>query len=260
MTKSVYDSNDDGKVAAADAADTVPWAGVASKPATYPPSTHGHTQADVTNLVAELAGKEAAGTAAAAVAAHAGLSDPHAGYQQEAEKGQANGYASLGADGKVPAAQLPASGGGPLFAGATAADINTGANTTPVDLTGLVFSYVQNSVYQILLAGATRAAATTTGNRFAFNVSGAVTRVGIMGVQQLANTGTVTGHQSIADDASVGLTSARPTVNVDTAYLGLGYLVTGAGQSGTCQLRFISETTAVATCMAGFTMTVFKVV
>jgi hypothetical protein len=154
----------------------------------------------------------------------------------------------------------PPGGSGPVFIGATSADISTGADTTPVNLTGLVFSYAASSVYQIILVGATRAAVTTTGNRFAFNVSGAVTRVGIMGVQQLANTGTLTGHQSIADDASIGVTSARPTANVDTAYMGVGYLVTGAGQTGTCQLRFISETTAVATAMAGFTMTVFKVV
>jgi hypothetical protein len=46
--------------------------------------------------------------AAGAVAAHAAAADPHLGYQKESEKGSANGYASLGTDGKVPAAQLPA--------------------------------------------------------------------------------------------------------------------------------------------------------
>lgn len=43
---------------------------------------------------------------------HVAAADPHPGYQRESEKSQANGYASLGADGKVPAAELPASGGG----------------------------------------------------------------------------------------------------------------------------------------------------
>jgi len=153
-----------------------------------------------------------------------------------------------------------AGGGNPwTFLGATASNISTGANTTPVDLTGLVFSYAASSVYLIELVGATRAAATTTGNRFALNVSSAVTRVGLMIAQQLANTGTLTGAQSIADDASAGTTSGRPTANVDTPVLGQGYLVTGAGQSGTAQLRFISETTAVATCMAGFILRVTKV-
>ena len=46
-----------------------------------------------------------------AVAAHAAAADPHAGYQKESERAIANGYASLGADGKVPAAQLPAVSG-----------------------------------------------------------------------------------------------------------------------------------------------------
>lgn len=45
MLKSAYDSNADGKVNAADAADSVPWTGVQSKPSTFPPSAHGHDDA-----------------------------------------------------------------------------------------------------------------------------------------------------------------------------------------------------------------------
>lgn len=48
-------------------------------------ATHGHVLSDTTGLVAALASK-----------------------QDVDERGEANGYASLGADGKVPAAQLPA--------------------------------------------------------------------------------------------------------------------------------------------------------
>ncbi len=43
--------------------------------------------------------------------AHLAAGDPHSQYQKESEKGAANGYASLGADGKVPASQLPESAG-----------------------------------------------------------------------------------------------------------------------------------------------------
>lgn len=43
---------------------------------------------------------------AAADASHADAGDPHPGYQKETEKGAANGYASLGAGGLVPMAQL----------------------------------------------------------------------------------------------------------------------------------------------------------
>ncbi|WP_259391658.1 tail fiber protein [Paenibacillus sp. 1011MAR3C5] len=47
MLRSVYDSNDDGKVNAADAADTVPWAGVTGKPSTFPSAAHQHSAADI---------------------------------------------------------------------------------------------------------------------------------------------------------------------------------------------------------------------
>jgi hypothetical protein len=63
---------------------------------------------------------EPSGAAAATVAAHEGESDPHTQYQKESEKGAANGYASLGADGKVPSSQLPASSGG----GVTVAEVD----------------------------------------------------------------------------------------------------------------------------------------
>jgi|GEM_PF-1090485 len=42
MTKSVYDTNNNGKVDAAEAADSVPWAGVTGKPSTFAPSAHTH--------------------------------------------------------------------------------------------------------------------------------------------------------------------------------------------------------------------------
>ena len=43
---------------------------------------------------------------AADIATHAAAADPHTGYQKESEKAQASGYASLGAGGLVPMAQL----------------------------------------------------------------------------------------------------------------------------------------------------------
>lgn len=59
MTKAVYDTNNDGKVNSADAADTVPWAGVSSKPTTFTPAPHVHAIADVTDLQTTLNGKAA---------------------------------------------------------------------------------------------------------------------------------------------------------------------------------------------------------
>lgn len=40
MLKSTYDTNNDGKVNSADAADAVPWSGVSDKPASFTPSAH----------------------------------------------------------------------------------------------------------------------------------------------------------------------------------------------------------------------------
>lgn len=47
MDVATYDPDADGKVAAADAADVVPWTGVTGKPSTFPPSSHAHGIADL---------------------------------------------------------------------------------------------------------------------------------------------------------------------------------------------------------------------
>lgn len=57
MQKSVYDTDNDGIV---DAAESVPWAGVTGKPSTFTPSAHTHAISDVTGLQTTLDGKEPA--------------------------------------------------------------------------------------------------------------------------------------------------------------------------------------------------------
>jgi len=42
MLKSIYDTDNDGKVDAAEVADSVSWTGVTGKPSAYPPSSHNH--------------------------------------------------------------------------------------------------------------------------------------------------------------------------------------------------------------------------
>jgi hypothetical protein len=59
MTKAVYDTNNDGKVNSADAADSVPWTGVSGKPTTFTPAPHVHPISDVTGLQIALDGKAA---------------------------------------------------------------------------------------------------------------------------------------------------------------------------------------------------------
>lgn len=58
MLKIVYDNNNNGKVDVAELAEAVPWAGVTSKPATFPPQAHNHVISDVTNLQTSLDAKQ----------------------------------------------------------------------------------------------------------------------------------------------------------------------------------------------------------
>lgn len=133
----------------------------------------------------------------------------------------------------------------------------TGANVTPVTLTGLVFSYEANSTYRIWFMGRVQPVAATTGCGFQFDLSSAVTAINVLFFHQLANAGTLSGGHSIADDASVGVSSGLPATSTYPV-TGHGLLVTGAN-AGTAQLRFRSETTAVITALAGLTLVVEKV-
>jgi hypothetical protein len=130
------------------------------------------------------------------------------------------------------------------------ASVATGANVTPVSVPNCSFAFAVNAVYLLLLAGSTSAALTTTGSGFQIDTSVAVSVNNLSFVAQLANTGTVTGGSAIADDASVGVSSGRPTANVVTPHFGMGVLVTGA-QSGTAQLRYRSEVAAVSSVLPG---------
>lgn len=47
MLKSVYDTDNDGKVDSAETADAVPWAGVSGKPSAFTPAPHTHAAADL---------------------------------------------------------------------------------------------------------------------------------------------------------------------------------------------------------------------
>jgi hypothetical protein len=57
MSKSVYDTTNNGKVDVAETAEAVPWTGVTGKPSTFTPSTHAHVTSDISGLDATLAAK-----------------------------------------------------------------------------------------------------------------------------------------------------------------------------------------------------------
>ena len=139
-------------------------------------------------------------------------------------------------------------------AGAT----TTGANTTPVSVSGAVFTYAANAVYRIWVMGRVNSTAATTGIGLQFDLSSAVTAIDVQFMHQLASTGTLTGGHSIADDASVGVSSGVPAGPIDVPVTMWGLLVT-AGNTGTAQLRLRSETTAVTELMAGAVMIVERV-
>lgn len=136
-------------------------------------------------------------------------------------------------------------------------DISTGANTTPVNLTGLAFNFEPNKNYKIFFMGRISPAVATTGCGFQFDFSAAITEINLIFYHQLANTGTLTGGHSIADDASVGVSSGTPSTST---YPISGHAVLRTGASGgVAQLRFRSETTAVITCKAGMVMSVEEI-
>ncbi len=107
MLKSTYDTDNDGIV---DSAATAPWAGITGKPSTFTPSTHTHAQSDITNLVADLAGK-ASTTHTHPQSDVTGLVTALAGKVDTSLLGAASGVATLDGSGKVPSAQLPPMGG-----------------------------------------------------------------------------------------------------------------------------------------------------
>ena len=139
-----------------------------------------------------------------------------------------------------------------------AGDITTGANITPVNLTGLAFDFLANSTYIIDMYMFISSAASTTGCGFQIDTSVAVSQVGITFFHQLANTGTLSGGNSIADDASQGVSSGIPANAGVYPVYGGGILKSGAN-AGTAQFRFRSETTAATTCKAGSVIRILKV-
>lgn len=139
----------------------------------------------------------------------------------------------------------------------TSGATTTGANTTPVDVSGAVFTYEANGVYRIWVMGRLNSAAATTGCAIHLNVSTTVSAIDIQFIHQLAagTTGTFTGGHSIADDTSAGTSSGVPTGPLDVPITAWGLLVANAN-SGTAQLRLRSETTAVTELLAGLVMVV----
>ena len=57
MAAAIYDTDNDGKVDAAEVADAVPWSGIIGKPTGFAPSSHGHAVGDISGLQSALNSK-----------------------------------------------------------------------------------------------------------------------------------------------------------------------------------------------------------
>lgn len=154
----------------------------------------------------------------------------------------------------------PSGGSDPFstFVGVLASDVSTATNTTPVDVTGLLFTYAANSIYVIEVFGAISSAASTTGAGLQFNVSSTVDSLWGTFFHQLANTGTLSGGNTIADDASAGVSSGISAAAAIVP-IGASFVLNTNANTGTAQLRYRSETTAVTTIKGGTVMRVHKV-
>lgn len=214
------------------------------------PTAHAHPQSDVTGLAAALAAKEAAN---ANIQAHIASAHAPSDAQKNSNITKAEIEAVLTG---VISTHSHASEF--IFKDALAGDVSTAANVTPVNVTGLVFNFLANSTYIVEVFGAIQAPAITTGGSLQLDVSAAVTAVWGQMLHQLANAGTVTGSSSIADDASVGLSSGVPTAATVVPIYASFMVKTGANP-GTAQLRLRSEVAAVITIKAGTLMRVQKV-
>lgn len=226
----------------------------------YAPAAHGHIIADTTGLQTALDGKAAsahnhagvydpAGTASTAVSDHAAAADPHTGYQKESEKAVANGYASLGIDGKVPAAQLPA-GSDPWTYLRLTSDF-TISTTAAGDITGLAFTPAANQRYEFVARLMVRTAAAATGPRPGVAWATGMAD-GVVFIQQTSSaTANVFANGNI-NAAVLAPVGGLPNATQSWPALVEGMVIAGASPSGTVRLQLASESAGtIVTAIAG---------
>lgn len=144
--------------------------------------------------------------------------------------------------------------GGVVHTSKSAGVTTTGANVTPVNVSGAVFTYAASATYRIWVMGRINSTAATTGVGIQFDLSSAVTAIDVQTIHPLT-TATPAVTYSIADDTTVAPSTGVPAGPLDVPFTTNALLVTGAN-TGTCQLRFRSETTAVTELLAGVVMVV----
>ncbi len=204
------------------AANDYTWNDIASKPSTFAPSAHSHPESEVTNLVADLAGKQAS----------LGFTPENA-----ANKGAVSGYASLDAGVKVPIAQVP-TGGSVTTVAALTSDFAENDTTSMVKITGLDLTVGAGTyTFEYYIRG--RAADVLQSLKFAVNHTGTTTvfvyslkwpSAGVTASTGAINqdapaitTGSVYAHQSTRTKN----TTLGPQTGVDTANADILFRITG---------------------------------
>lgn len=191
---------------------------------------HTHPISDVTDLQASLDAKQAS-----------------------SEKGQANGYASLGADGLVPSAQLPAAGSGNTVLRKTADQAITSAGW--VSVTGLSFSMLASEVYMVRGYVLYQTSTTAMGVLFGFIGPASQTKMRIRTRKEITAAGTAGTDKfsevvATAYDTANPNSTAEPSQAADLLFEFEGVFVNGAN-AGTFAVRFNKENVAgTATVMA----------
>ena len=180
------------------------------------------------------------GTAASAVATHEAAADPHTGYQKESEKAQANGYASLGADGKVPSAQLPASGSDPWTYLRLTVDFTT-TSATAVDVTGLAFTPAANTRYEFEAMLLLRTATATVNPRAGLAWSTGLTD-GVGNIDQAQTATTQLMARGNINAALLTAVGGLPNTTQSWPCAVWGYVIAGASPSGSVRIQLASET------------------
>jgi hypothetical protein len=189
---------------------------------------------------AALTALESATTAALAGKSDTGHTHPQ--YEATANKGQANGYASLDGSGKVPAAQLPASGSDPwTYLKITSADFTTTSNVAQ-DITGLGFTPQANTWYEfhgmLLLRTATATVNPRAGLAWA---SGLTDGVGRVEQAQAAGTAPLNANGNINASLLIAVGGLPNTTQSWPATV-WGTFRSGASPSGNVRLQLASET------------------
>lgn len=176
------------------------------------PLAHAHAQADIAGLVADLAGKESA-----------------------ANRGQPNGYAALGANGRVPAAQLG-------ITSLRKATDQASSATGLTDVADLGFAVEPNTDYAFTFVLAFQTAATTTGLSLSLNGPAAPIEATWMSEIQLTGGASTTTAQ---EKALTAADSAHTTASIDAANTRRVARVEGVWRNGPnagrVTLRFASE-------------------